>query len=80
MPLINPLTEWFHRDEKILMLSSSVVCLSFPILNTFENYNSVSNFYNQMDVIFFEVTITSSQERFAKGASRVLIRSLTDFL
>ena len=46
--------EWFHwRDEK--MLSSSVVCLSFIILNTFENkkgiikilvYRSVIGIYN----------------------------------
>ena len=33
----NTLTKRFHRDEKILILSSSVVCLSFTILNIFEN-------------------------------------------
>ena len=38
---INMLTERFHLDEKILMLSSSVVCLSFIILNTFENKGSI---------------------------------------
>ena len=26
--IIEMLTEWFHRDEKILILSSSVICLS----------------------------------------------------
>ena len=31
----------FHLDEKILMLSSSVVCLSLTILNTFENKGSI---------------------------------------
>ena len=30
---INMLTKWFHHDEKILMLSSSVICLSFTVLN-----------------------------------------------
>ena len=48
------------------MLSSSVVCLSFTILNTFENkkgiikilvYSSVIDIYNQMDVIFFTIII-----------------------
>ena len=28
---INALTEWLHRDKKVLMLSSSVVCLLFTI-------------------------------------------------
>ena len=58
---INTLTERFLRDEKILMLSSSVVYLSFAILNTFDNkkgvikivvYSSVIDI-NQMDVILF---------------------------
>ena len=57
---VNTLTERFLRDEKILMLSSSVVYLSFAILSTFENrkgvikilvYSSVIDI-NQMDVIF----------------------------
>ena len=48
------------------MLSSSVVCLSFTILNTFENkkgifkiliYSSVIDIYNQMDVIFFTIIL-----------------------
>ena len=26
----------FHNDEKMLMLSSSVICLSFTVLNIFE--------------------------------------------
>ena len=30
-----------HRDEKILMLSSSVVCLSLTILNIFENKKGI---------------------------------------
>ena len=30
------LTKRFHNDEKLLILSSSVVCLSFTILNIFE--------------------------------------------
>ena len=51
-------------DEK--MLSSSVVCLSFTILSTFENkkgiikiliYSSVIDIYNQMDVIFFTIIL-----------------------
>ena len=58
---INKLTERFHLDEKILMLSSSVVCLSLTILNTFENKGSIKIvffFYstvidiNQVDVNF----------------------------
>ena len=58
---INKLTERFHLDEKILMLSSSVACLSFTILNTFENKGSIKIvffFYNtvidinQVDVNF----------------------------
>ena len=48
------------------MLSSLVVCLSFTILNTFENkkgiikilvYSSVTDIYNQMDVIFFTIIL-----------------------
>ena len=48
------------------MLSSSVVCLSFTVLNTFENkkgiikilvYSSVIDIYNQMDVIFFTIIL-----------------------
>ena len=59
--IINTLMERFHRDEKILMLSSSVVCLSFTMLNIFERrkvlrkilvYSSVIDI-NQMDVNFF---------------------------
>ena len=50
----------FHHDEKILMLSSSVICLSFTVLNIFERrkvsrktlvYSPVIDI-NQMDVIF----------------------------
>ena len=47
---INMLTERFHLDEKILMLSSSVVCLSFIILNTFENKGS-------MKIVFFFIVL-----------------------
>ena len=48
------------------MLSSSVVCLSFTILNTSENkegfikilvYSSVIDIYNQMGVIFFTIIL-----------------------
>ena len=55
---------FYWRDEK--MLSSSVVCLSFTILNTFENkkgiikilvYSSVIDIYNQMDVFFFTIIL-----------------------
>ena len=58
--MIKTLKEQFHCDEK--MLSSSVVCLSFTILDTFENkkgtiiilvYSSVIDI-NQLDVIFWE--------------------------
>ena len=81
---VNTLTERFLRDEKILMLSSSVVYLSFAILSTFENrkgvikivvYSSVIDI-NHLDVILFAMIITSGLERFTKGASRVLIRLL----
>ena len=34
---INRLGEQFHCDQKILMFSSSVVCLSFTIENIFKN-------------------------------------------
>ena len=56
----NTLTKQFHREEKILMLSSSLVCFSFTISNVFENkngsikilvYGSVIDI-NQMEVIF----------------------------
>lgn len=59
---INTLTERFLRDEKIRMLSSSVVYLSFAILNTFDNkkgvikivvYSSVIDINQLMDVILF---------------------------
>ena len=55
---------FYWSDEK--MLSSSVVCLSFTILNTFENkkgiitilvYSSVIGIYNSIDVIFFTIII-----------------------
>ena len=79
--MINTLTERFLRDEKIHMLSSSVVYLSFAILNTFKNKNGVTKIlvYSSvvvMDVILFAMVITSGLERFMKGAARVLIRLL----
>ena len=64
---VNTLTVRFLRDEKILMLSSSVVYLSFAILNTFEKkkgfikilvYSSVIEI-DQMDVILFKMNIAS---------------------
>ena len=64
---VNTLTERFLRDEKILTLSSSDVCLSFAILNTFKKmkgvikilvYSSVIDI-NQMDVILCTMNITS---------------------
>ena len=78
---INTLTERFLRDEKIHMLSSSVVYLSFAILNTFKNKKGVTKIlvYSSvvvMDVILFAMVITSGLERFMKGAARVLIRLL----
>jgi len=72
---INTLTERFLRDEKIRMLSSSVVYLSFAIFNTFDNkkgvikivvYSSVIDI-NQMDVILFAMIITSGLERVYEG-------------
>ena len=38
---INTLTKRLRRDEKILILSSSVVCLSFTILNIFKNKKGI---------------------------------------
>ena len=78
---VNTLTERFLRDEKILLLSSSVVYLSFAILNTVENKKSAIkilvyscvNDISQMDVIFSATFITSGLERFTKVASRVLL-------
>ena len=64
---IDTLRERFHRhDEKILMLSSWVVCLSFKILNTFENekgivkilVNSFVIDIHQIDMIFFAIITT----------------------
>ena len=58
--IINMLMKRFHHDEKILMLSSSVICLSFTVLNIFKRrkvsrktlvYSPVIDI-NQMDVIF----------------------------
>ena len=79
------LTERFHCYEKIIMfIGLSVICLSFTILNTFENkkgviktlvYSSVIDI-NQIGLMFCSIIITGGQERFAQGASRVLIRSL----
>ena len=57
----------FHREKKILMLSSLVVSLSFTVLDVLENkkgiikilvYSSVIDI-NQMEVIF-AVIITGS--------------------
>ena len=54
----------FHREKKILMLSSLVVSLSFTVLDVLENkkgiikilvYSSVIDI-NQMDVIFAIIT------------------------
>ena len=67
---INTLTERFLRNEKIHMLSSSVVYLSFTILNTFKNKKGVSKIIaysyvidiNQMDMILFAMIITSGLE------------------
>ena len=38
---INRLMKRFHRDEKILLLSSSAVCLPFAIFNVFENKKGI---------------------------------------
>ena len=78
---VNTLTERFLRDEKILLLSSSVVYLSFAILNTVENKKSAIKILayscvidiSQMNVIFSATFITSGLERFTKVASRVLL-------
>ena len=79
---IDTLRERFHRHyEKILMLSSWVVCLSFKILNTFENekgivkilVNSFVIDIHQIDMIFFAIITTRCSERCAKGALRVLL-------
>ena len=75
---VNTLTERFLRDEKILLLRSSVVYLS---LNTVENKKSATKILvyscvidiSQMDVIFSATFITSGLERLTKGASRVLL-------
>ena len=75
---VNTFTERFLRDEKILLLSSSVVYLS---LNTVENKKSATKILvyscvidiSQMDVIFSATFITSGLERFTKGASSVLL-------
>ena len=41
--MIKTLTERFHRHyEKMLMLNSWVVCLSFNILNIFENEKGIA--------------------------------------
>ena len=64
---IHTLMKRFLCDEKILILSSSMVCLSFTTLKVFENkkgiiksqvYSSVIDI-NQMDVIFSAIIITS---------------------
>ena len=56
----NTLTKRIHRESKILMLSSSIVCFSLTILIVFENkkgiikilvYSSVIDI-NQIEVIF----------------------------
>ena len=58
------LMKQFGREQKILMLSSSVVCLSFTILDVLKKrkgiikilvYSSVIDI-NQMDVIFAIIT------------------------
>ena len=63
---LNTLTKRFHRDEKIslLMLSSSVVCLSFTSSKNKEGivkilvYISVIDI-NEINVLFFAIIITS---------------------
>ena len=62
--------EQFHwHDEK--KLSPSVVCLSYAILNTFENkkgiikillYSSVIDIYNQIDVTFFTIILVITND------------------
>ena len=64
--LLNTLTKRFHRDEKIslLMLSSSVVCISFT---SSKNKNGIVKILvcisvidiNQMDALFFAIIIIS---------------------
>ena len=63
--VLNTLTKRFHCDEKIslLMLSSSVVCLSFTCSKNKKGikilvYISVIDI-NQIDVLFFAIIITS---------------------
>ena len=63
---LNTLTKRFHCDEKIslLMLSSSVVCLSFTSSKNNKGiikilvYISVIDI-NQIDVLFFAIIISS---------------------
>ena len=68
------------------MLSSSVVCFSFTILNIFENEKGVIKILvysfvidiNQIEGIFATI-ITGGWGRFVYGASRVLIKLLQIF-
>ena len=39
--MINMLTEQFDHDEKVLMLSFSIVFLSSTVLNAFENKKGI---------------------------------------
>ena len=73
---IDKLRERFHRHyEKILMLSSWVVCLSFKILNTFENekgivkilVNSFVIDIHQIDMIFFAIITTRGSGAMREG-------------
>ena len=78
---MNTLTERFHRDEKILLLLRRLFEYHklFLIPSKIRKvllklYHSSAIDSNQTDVIFFAIGIeTNGQERFAMGASRILI-------
>ena len=49
------LTKRFHDDEKIIMfISLSVICLSFTILNTFENKKGVTKILVYSSSVFID--------------------------
>ena len=57
--MINMLTEQFDCDEKILMLSLSIVCLSSTVLNAFENKKGIIKILVYSSIVIIGVWLSS---------------------
>ena len=57
--MINMLTEQFDCDEKILMLSLSIVCLSSTVLNALENKKGIIKILVYSSIVIIGVWLSS---------------------